>query len=84
MRLIGRPGQENDSVQAKNLIHGRASAHVLADKVYDADTVLAPATNSWGKTEKNRETTIEHSTKNVTLLSDFSIKLSISKMLPAL
>ena len=41
VRLIAGPGQENDIVQAENLIKGFAPAHVLADKAYDADTFFA-------------------------------------------
>ena len=37
MRLIGGPGQENDSRRAEDLIEGLSPGHVLADRAYDAD-----------------------------------------------
>jgi len=41
VRLIGGPGQENDSQRARELIEGIEAEDVLADKAYDADRLHA-------------------------------------------
>jgi putative transposase len=40
VRLIGGPGQENDMARAQELICGLEAEHVIADKGYDAGSLV--------------------------------------------
>jgi len=43
VRFIAGPGQENDMVRAHDLIEGFAPGALIADKAYDADSLVAAA-----------------------------------------
>jgi len=40
LRFVGGPGQENDMKQAGALIAGFEAGYVIADRAYDADTLI--------------------------------------------
>ena len=49
LRLLAGPGQQNDMAQAHNLIVGLHAEHVIADRAYDADSLMDTIFDQGGK-----------------------------------
>jgi transposase len=49
VRVIGGPGQENDMVRAQDLISGFEAEHVIADKGYDAGSLIEAVRQQGGE-----------------------------------
>ena len=49
VRLLAGPGQQNDMAQAHNPIVGLHAEHVIADRAYDADSLMDAIFDQGGK-----------------------------------